>query len=121
MTTLPYELKTQTIIGKNLRKLRESRGLTQKSLADALGITFQQVQKYEKGRSSIPAARLYAMSQILDASFDKFFIGISKQRMAAPIPPALPSVIMARAQRLQRDCTPQKRAEILKIIDMLLL
>jgi transcriptional regulator with XRE-family HTH domain len=48
-------------------------GLTQDKLARALGLTFQQVQKYEKGSNRIGAGRLQAISRILDAPLGFFF------------------------------------------------
>jgi transcriptional regulator with XRE-family HTH domain len=48
-------------------------GLTQDKLARALGLTFQQVQKYEKGSNRIGAGRLQAISRILDAPLSYFY------------------------------------------------
>lgn len=52
-------------IAIRMRKLRYARGLTQSDVAAALGISFQQYQKYEQGRNRISAARLVAIAQIL--------------------------------------------------------
>lgn len=51
-------------------------GLTQDKLAKALGITFQQVQKYEKGVNRIGASRLQAISRILDTSVGFFSLTV---------------------------------------------
>src|ERR1700750_1560335 len=45
-------------IGKRIRAQRLSRGMSQEDLADRLGVTFQQLQKYEKGANRVSAARL---------------------------------------------------------------
>ena len=50
-------------------------GLSQTTLADALGLTFQQVQKYEKGANRIGAGRLQHISQILQVPVEFFFEG----------------------------------------------
>jgi transcriptional regulator with XRE-family HTH domain len=50
--------------------------MSQEKLADALGLTFQQVQKYEKGVNRIGAARLLQIAGILDVGIDFFFEGI---------------------------------------------
>lgn len=53
-------------IGRNVRTHRERRGLTQAELAGRIGVTFQQVQKYEKGSNRIAASRLCLIAQALD-------------------------------------------------------
>lgn len=53
-------------IGRRLRELRESRGLTQAQLAAQLGVTFQQLQKYERGVNRVAASRLYQAALVLD-------------------------------------------------------
>ena len=51
-------------------------GMSQEKLADALGLTFQQVQKYEKGANRIGASRLLHIASILDVSIEFFFDGL---------------------------------------------
>lgn len=53
-------------IGARVRSLREQRHVTQAGLAGRIGVTFQQVQKYEKGTNRIAASRLQAIAQVLD-------------------------------------------------------
>jgi transcriptional regulator with XRE-family HTH domain len=60
-------------VGARLRLRRTLLGMTQTSLGDALGLTFQQVQKYERGANRIGASRLFHLSQILDVSIEYFF------------------------------------------------
>ncbi|HWC63618.1 MAG TPA: helix-turn-helix transcriptional regulator [Rhizomicrobium sp.] len=59
-------------VGRRIRRRRLFLGLTQQALADALGVTFQQVQKYEKGVSPVPAARLSAIARMLEVPPDYF-------------------------------------------------
>jgi transcriptional regulator with XRE-family HTH domain len=59
-------------VGRRIRRRRLFLGLTQQALADALGVTFQQVQKYEKGVSPVPAARLAMIARVLEVSPDYF-------------------------------------------------
>jgi transcriptional regulator with XRE-family HTH domain len=61
--------------GSRVRMRRMMLGLSQEKLADGLGLTFQQIQKYEKGTNRISASRLQAISQILDAPVHFFFEG----------------------------------------------
>ena len=49
------------------------RGMSQSKLGEALNVTFQQVQKYEKGKNRISASRLYQISQTLDVPISYFF------------------------------------------------
>ena len=62
-------------IGKRLLALRQIRGLSQEELATQIGISFQQVQKYENGINRIAASRLLTFSRILDVSPLYFFKG----------------------------------------------
>lgn len=60
-------------VGSRLRTRRIVVGMSQEKLGDQLGLTFQQVQKYEKGLNRIGASRLYAISRILGVSIQYFF------------------------------------------------
>ncbi|AJD45941.1 helix-turn-helix transcriptional regulator [Rhizobium sp. SEMIA 4085] len=60
-------------VGGRLRVRRKVLGLSQGSLAEALGITFQQVQKYEKGMNRIGASRLQRIAEILRVPVGFFF------------------------------------------------
>jgi transcriptional regulator with XRE-family HTH domain len=62
-------------VGSRVRTRRLSVGMTQGALADQLGISFQQVQKYERGTTRISASRLQAMSHILEVPAPFFFKG----------------------------------------------
>src|SRR6187402_2423216 len=55
-------------IGSRIRECRLSLSLTQEELADALGISFQQVQNYEKGTNGVSAVRLFDICKILNVS-----------------------------------------------------
>lgn len=64
-------------IGKRLKRRRGLMGLSQQKLAISIGLTFQQIQKYEKGVNRISASRLYQLSHILNVPPAYFFDGIS--------------------------------------------
>lgn len=59
--------------GNKLHFQRQVRRLSQGALADALGVTFQQVQKYEKGMNRMSASRLQTIARILDVPVSFFF------------------------------------------------
>ncbi|MDR0753735.1 MAG: helix-turn-helix domain-containing protein [Holosporaceae bacterium] len=68
------------IIGKNLKSIREFRRFTQQELGEKLGVTYQQIQKYEKGRNRMAASRLEEMSNVLQCPIGIFFtLEISKK------------------------------------------
>jgi transcriptional regulator with XRE-family HTH domain len=66
---------TDKYVGSRVRMRRMMLGMSQEKLAGALGLTFQQIQKYEKGTNRISASRLQAISQILDSPVHFFFEG----------------------------------------------
>lgn len=70
-------------IGTRLRQRRALVGMTQEKLAEAVGITFQQVQKYENGANRISAGRLFEFSTILDVPVDYFYDGAKGSRKSA--------------------------------------
>jgi transcriptional regulator with XRE-family HTH domain len=63
-------------VGRRMRQRREALGLSQKSLGQHLGLTFSQVQKYEKGSNRIGAGRLYLLANFLGVPVQYFFEGI---------------------------------------------
>lgn len=62
-----------THVGSRVRLRRTMLGLSQEKLGEALGITFQQVQKYEKGSNRIGASRLQRISEVLNVPVSFFF------------------------------------------------
>lgn len=62
-------------IGLRLKMRRILCGLSQDDLAQKLGITFQQIQKYEKAMNRISASRLYEIAKILDVNLEYFYEG----------------------------------------------
>lgn len=63
-------------VGRNIRKLRKDRGESQETLAAALGLTFQQVQKYERGANRVSASKLVAIAKHYQVPVALFFEGI---------------------------------------------
>ncbi len=64
-------------VGSRLRMRRTLAGLSQENLGNAVGLTFQQIQKYERGTNRIGASRLYEFSQILLVPVSYFFDELS--------------------------------------------
>jgi transcriptional regulator with XRE-family HTH domain len=63
-------------VGTQMRKRREALGISQGRLGRHLGLTFSQIQKYEKGTNRIGAGRLYQIATFLGVAPSHFFIGI---------------------------------------------
>lgn len=66
---------TDAYVGKRIRMRRIMMGMSQEKLGDALGITFQQIQKYEKGTNRVSASKLQATANVLDVPVAFFFEG----------------------------------------------
>jgi transcriptional regulator with XRE-family HTH domain len=60
-------------VGARVRLRRTMLGMSQEKLGEALGLTFQQVQKYERGANRVGASRLWEMSRVLDVPVSYFF------------------------------------------------
>src|SRR5215472_10591909 len=65
-----------TEVAKRVRALRLQRGLSQTELGEVLGVTFQQVQKYERGTNRISAGRLYRIAGVLEVPVAFFYEGL---------------------------------------------
>ena len=73
-------------VGSRVRLRRNMLGLSQEKLGEAIGLTFQQVQKYERGANRIGASRLHDLSRVLDVPVSFFFDDMDPVR--APAIPA---------------------------------
>lgn len=67
-------------VGEAIRRRRILLGLTQEQLAEALQISYQQIQKYETGANRISAGRLFQIAECLNTSVDLFFQTLSSQK-----------------------------------------
>ncbi len=97
-------------VGGRVRLRRTLLGLSQEKLAAALGLTFQQVQKYERGANRMGASRLHQLSRALDVPVSFFFEDLPSAAPAAPIPPG-----MAEAAS-PFDADPLARRETLELV-----
>jgi transcriptional regulator with XRE-family HTH domain len=71
-------------LGKRMRRRRRLLGLTQQQLADACGVRFQQIQKYECGANRVSAARLWRIAGALDVPVGYFFEGLAGAPSGTP-------------------------------------
>ena len=66
-------IEADRIVGLRITTLRKARGLSQTALGTAVGVTFQQVQKYEKGLNRVGAGRLSEIAHLLEVPVSAFF------------------------------------------------
>lgn len=83
---LPSPHPVDLHVGARLRLRRKTAGMSQSQLGAALGLTFQQLQKYERGTNRISASKLYAAAGCLKTSVAWFFEGLDPAPSAAAAP-----------------------------------
>jgi transcriptional regulator with XRE-family HTH domain len=101
------EMIIDQYIGQRMREFRRARGLTQTQVADALDVTFQQVQKYEKGVNRLSASKLMVLAQFLGHPVTEFYPsqtgGWTASTSTPTIEPSMPiRTASPMSRRLQR-------------------
>ncbi len=86
-------------VGKRVRERRREIGLSQAKFGNALGISFQQIQKYEVGTNRIAAGRLWDIAKALEVDVGYFFEGIPKRTSRARKAKPRKSTTAAKAKR----------------------
>jgi transcriptional regulator with XRE-family HTH domain len=112
-------------VGNRVRIRRMLIGMSQEKLGDLLGLTFQQVQKYEKGINRIGAGRLFEISRILDVPVNFFYdgVGASSDGQAETSAPVMEFVSSSEGMQLSlafmkiRD--PKVRKRVLDLVKSL--
>ena len=73
-TAVPRSINpVDRLVGKNVSIFRKAKGLSQTALGDEVGVTFQQIQKYEKGINRIGPSRLQKIAEVLDVPISQLF------------------------------------------------
>ncbi len=109
-------------VGSRVRMRRVSIGMSQEKLGDMLGLTFQQVQKYEKGMNRISVARLIQIAKVLGVDIHFFLNGVTSTTatpgFAEENPPAYVADMMSTPEGLQlvRNFTGIKNPKVRKSI-----
>lgn len=65
-------------VGQRMKQRRRQLSWSQEELADKLGLSFQQVQKYERGANRVSAGRLFQLCEVLDVDVSYFFDGLTR-------------------------------------------
>ncbi|WP_457578256.1 helix-turn-helix domain-containing protein [Ensifer adhaerens] len=102
-------------VGRNVRRIRNMLGMSQEMLAMKLGLTFQQVQKYEKGTNRISASKLVAMSHALDCSIGQFFTDVEASTTTVPVP-NVSSAALKLAGQFDKIASPSQRDAVFKLV-----
>jgi DNA-binding XRE family transcriptional regulator len=90
-------------VGLRVRRRRIELGMTQETLAGELGLTSQQVQKYEKGTNRMAASRLHDVSKVLDVPVAFFFEDLTDARpVAAPVAPPRRARVVAETEQAMK-------------------
>jgi len=97
-------------VGSRVRLRRNMLGLSQEKLGEAIGLTFQQVQKYERGANRIGASRLHDLSRVLDVPVSFFFDDMDPVRA-----PAIPAGF-AEPPGEAFDSDPLRRRETVELV-----
>ena len=98
-------------VGSRVRLRRNMLGMSQEKLGEAIGLTFQQVQKYERGANRIGASRLLELSRVLDVPVPFFYDETDPVRAPA-IPPGF-----AESPQEGFDSDPMRRRETLELVE----
>lgn len=104
--------------GQRIREIRERRGISQETLAHKLGISFQQVQKYEKGHNRIGVSRLIAIATALQVDIAQLIPSATPViRGIAPFSPKIMEICrrLEKLQPVQIDAMARIIGELAKI------
>lgn len=112
--------KIDALVGARVRLLRERRKMSQTALGEHIGVSFQQVQKYERGANRISASALFQIARALGVAPADFFEGLHKQeqggldwsRLADP-------QVNDLLNGFNRISSPKVRAKIVELVTVL--
>ncbi len=107
MASAPHPIDVH--VGSRVRLRRTLLGMSQEKLGEGLGLTFQQVQKYERGVNRIGSSRLYQLARILDVPVSFFFDDIPEAAEGAT-----PGLREEPVEPLERD--PMVKRETLELV-----
>ena len=114
---MPDPIDTQ--IGLRLRLFRKSQGVSQTVLAEQIGVTFQQIQKYESGKNRISSSRLQMVSLALNMPVERFFTEDTDRLQRSVSPKLQPKEIVDLAKAYQRITDPRRKTTVMGLIEFL--
>ena len=102
-------------VGQRIRQRRTLLGMSQERLAEAIGLTFQQVQKYERGANRVGSSRLFDLARVLDVPISYFFEDM-EAGVAAKSPSRLMGVSESKMQAYAAEPDPLAKRETLELV-----
>jgi transcriptional regulator with XRE-family HTH domain len=102
------------LVGQRLRAARRAAGLTQQDIGQRLGLTFQQIQKYEIAQNRICASRLFLIADMLGVNVNYFFEDVDPSAEQSPPPRARDWQQLV--ERVQPLSDPQAMADTLRML-----
>tara|TARA_B100001027_G_scaffold210595_1_gene177904 strand:+ start:2522 stop:2887 length:366 start_codon:yes stop_codon:yes gene_type:complete len=103
-------------LGKKLRLRRTSLGLTQTQVAQAINVTFQQIQKYEKGTNGVSSARLLQLSSFLKVPIKYFFEDYQDFSTSEDINNSSKDINYSFILRIFNDLEPQQKEKLIEVL-----
>jgi transcriptional regulator with XRE-family HTH domain len=113
MASKGYPNPIDVHVGTRIRLRRTLLGLSQEKLGEAIGLTFQQVQKYERGANRVGSSRLFDLSRVLDVQISYFF-----EDMPSNIEEKSPSRLMGLSSppAMEYEPDPMAKRETLELV-----
>ena len=105
-------------VGNRIRLRRTLLGYSQEKLASLLGLTFQQVQKYERGNNRVGASRLWDISKVLDVPINFFYEDMDREvaQQSPRVFSAPESALCFEESHEEIDMDPMKQQETLELV-----
>ena len=103
-------------VGKRIKLRRTLLHISQEQLAGDIGVTFQQVQKYESGHNRVSASRLFDISRVLNCPIAYFFEDIGPETTGVRTTPAARSPDDVAEEATDIDADPMQRTETLELV-----
>jgi transcriptional regulator with XRE-family HTH domain len=113
MASLGHPNPIDIHVGGRVRQRRTLLGFSQEKLADAIGLTFQQVQKYERGANRIGSSRLFDLARVLDVPVAYFFEDMSAT-VASRTPSRMRGLAESKPEPFELD--PMAKRETLELV-----
>ncbi|MGD9741149.1 MAG: helix-turn-helix domain-containing protein [Dongiaceae bacterium] len=113
MASLGFPNPIDVHVGQRIRQRRTLLGMSQEKLGEAIGLTFQQVQKYERGANRVGSSRLFDLARVLDVPVTYFFDEMSTST-ASKSPSRLRGLAEPKPEPFEPD--PLAKRETLELV-----
>jgi transcriptional regulator with XRE-family HTH domain len=111
--------KVDVLVGARVRLLRERHKMSQTALGEKIGVSFQQVQKYERGTNRISASALFQIARALNVMPSDFFEGIQKEQGSLDWSRMADPQVNDLLNGFSRITSPKVKAKIVELVALL--